>query len=208
MHQLESLRLKDLITAQRESLDFFFDQVDLESIEKIIETCLKARGLIVLTGVGKSGIIAEKIAATLMSTGTRSLYLPAANFLHGDIGGIGSDDVVIMLSKSGKTQELVEIIPHLKKKGASLVAVVSEVGSGIATAVDQVVELPLLKELCPFDLAPTTSTAVQLLFGDLLAMSLMQEKGFTLDLYADNHPGGAIGKKITMTVRDLMKSGE
>lgn len=208
MYQLESLRLRDLLTAQREALDFFFDEVDLESIEKIVEICLKSRGLIVLTGVGKSGIIAEKIAATLMSTGTRSLYLPAANFLHGDIGGIGSDDVVIMLSKSGKTQELLEIIPHLKKKGASLVAVVSEVGSGIATAVDQVVELPLLKELCPFDLAPTTSTAVQLLFGDLLAMSLMQEKGFTLDSYADNHPGGAIGRKITMTVRDLMKSGE
>jgi len=208
MQQVECTRLQALLATQRKTLEYFFNEVDLESIEKVVEMCLHSRGLVVLTGVGKSGVIAEKIATTLMSTGTRSIYLPAANFLHGDIGGIGPDDVVLMLSKSGRTQELLEIIPHLRKKRASLVAIVSDGKSQMTTSVDHVVELPLLKELCPFDLAPTTSTAVQLLFGDLLAMSLMQEKEFTLDSYADNHPAGAIGKKITTTVRDLMKTKE
>ena len=143
-----------------------------------------------------------------MSTGTRSLFLPAGNFLHGDIGGIGSDDSVILLSKSGRTEELLEMLPHLKKKGTTLIGVVSDVDSQLAQHVDHIVELPVLKELCPYDLAPTTSTAVQLLFGDLLAMSLMKKRDFTLELYADNHPKGAIGKRITKTVRDLMKRGD
>lgn len=208
MQQLEISPLQKLLQTQQTSLEYFFQHIDLEEVEKVVQLCLKIKGFIVLSGVGKSGIIAEKIAATLMSTGTRALYLPAANFLHGDIGAVSSEDLVILLSKSGQTQELVTVVPHLREKGCQIAAVVSNPESPLANGVEAKVHLPVWKELCPYDLAPTTSTTVQLLFGDLLAMSLMREKGVSLDDYAANHPAGAIGRNVTKTVRDVMVGKE
>ncbi|NGX37951.1 MAG: Arabinose 5-phosphate isomerase KdsD [Chlamydiae bacterium] len=208
MNSIQTGLLEDLFHKQRQYVNYFFDHLDFEQVQRVLDQCLQCKGLVILTGIGKSGIIAEKIAMTLVSTGTRALYLPAANVLHGDIGAIHKEDVVMMLSKSGQTEELLELIPHVKEKGCRSIAVVSEEGSTLGTEADFCVVLPVEKELCPFDLAPTTSTAVQLLFGDVLAMALMQENGFSLEQYAGNHPSGAIGKKVKKAVRDLMKTGE
>lgn len=199
--------LQTLLEEQKQYVDFFFQHLNLEQVEKIVQICLSCKGLVVLTGVGKSGIVAEKIAMTLVSTGTRSLYLPASNFLHGDIGAITPDDIVIVLSKSGRTQELVDLIPFLRKKKCLILGAISEEGSPLEQLSDQTILLPVEKELCPFDLAPTISTTVQLLFGDLIAMALMREKGISLEEYAGNHPSGSIGKK-TCQVKDLMKTGD
>jgi len=200
--------LQSLVEQQRQFVNSFFDQIDLEQIEQVVHACLKCQGLIVLTGVGKSGIIAEKIAMTLTSSGTRAIYLPAANFLHGDIGAVTKDDLILMLSKSGETRELLELIPHIRRKGSKIITVISDQDSRLAKKGDLTIYLPVEKELCSYDLAPTTSTSVQLLFGDLLAMALMREKGFTLEQFAENHPAGAIGKKITLFASDLMKTGD
>ena len=198
-------KLRDLYNLQRQYVNFFFDHLDLNQVDQVLKLCLECKGLLIWTGVGKSGIIAEKIAMTLISTGTRALYLPAINFLHGDIGGVCEGDVVVLLSKSGQTEELLELVPHLRRKKCRIVAIVSDAEGPLAKTADLCMVLPVEKELCPFDLAPTTSTAVQLLFGDLLAMAIMREKIFSLEDYARNHPSGAIGRKITRVVRDLMK---
>lgn len=207
MSTVSTTLLRSLFEKQREYISFFFNHLELQTVEKLVDLCLHCKGLVLLTGVGKSGIIAEKIAMTLVSTGTRSLFLPGANLLHGDIGAVASEDLFLILSKSGKTQELVDLVPYLRKKKCQIVAIVSDFESPLGKMADHVITLPVEKELCPFDLAPTISTAVQLLFGDLLAMALMREKGFSLEEYAGNHPSGAIGKKITHKVCDLMKTG-
>lgn len=196
--------LRDLFGDQQRHLTYFFDRVDVAQAEKVVDLCLQTRGLLILTGVGKSGLVAEKIVMTLISTGTKALYLPSINFLHGDIGIVSAEDTVLLLSKSGETEELLSLIPFIQKKGASIVALVSTPESRLARHANATVVLPVERELCPFDLAPTTSTEVQLLFGDVLAMALMKKKGFTLASYGENHPSGTIGKKITLKVEDLM----
>lgn len=196
--------LKKLFNDQQSHLTSYFEKIDLARAEEVVQLCLKTTGLLIFTGVGKSGIIAEKIAMTLISTGTKALYLPTTNFLHGDIGIISPDDCVVMLSKSGETEELVNLVPYIQKRGAKTIAWVSNLNSRLAHQVDLTLLLPVEKELCPFDLAPTISTEVQLLFGDVLAIALMQKKGFTLGSYGENHPSGMIGKKATIAVQDLM----
>jgi arabinose-5-phosphate isomerase len=196
--------LKELYNNQRQYLDYFFDRIDIKKTEEFIDHCLKCRGLIFFTGIGKSGLIAEKIAMTFVSTGTKALYLPPANLLHGDLGIVSSSDLFVILSKSGESSELLDLIPFVKKKGATIVSIHSNPHSRLAQQSDLEIELPLEKELCPFDLAPTTSTAIQLIFGDILAVALMRQKQISLEEYALNHPAGAIGKKATLRVSDLM----
>lgn len=196
--------IKEIFQEQKQCINHFFEQVSLNQIENFFQACQSCNGLLILTGVGKSGIIAEKIALTLASTGSRAVYLTPLNFLHGDIGIIRPQDHVIMLSKSGETEELLDLIPHIKRKGAKIFAVTSKMQSRLESVADLTLHLPVLKELCPFDLAPTTSTSVQLLFGDLLVAALMKAKNFSLDEYAQNHPSGSIGKKMTVYVKDLM----
>ncbi len=199
--------LQLLFEEQRGAIRYFYDHLDLEQAECSLEACQSCLGLLVLTGVGKSGIIAEKIAMTLVSTGTRAIYLPAMNFLHGDIGIISQGDLVLMLSKSGESEELLDLLPHIRRRGAKTLALISNPESRLAKKADMSLCLPVEKELCPFDMAPTISTEVQLLFGDALAMALMSKRGFRLDDYALNHPSGLIGRKISLRVRDLMKKG-
>ena len=200
--------LKCLFEEQRRYLNAFFDAVDPLAAEKILKILLECKGVIILSGVGKSGHIAQKIAATFSSTGTRSFFLNPSNALHGDIGFVGKEDLFLSLSKSGQTQELIDLLPHIQRKGAKTIAIVSSPHSKLAKMSDLSILLPVQREICPYDLAPTTSTAVQLIFGDCLAIALMQAKQFSIDDFALNHPKGILGRKITLKVADLMLKGE
>src|SRR3989344_1844510 len=200
MHRLfEELKLE---------LNRFFDLVDSKGADKVLQRLLECKGAVIFSGVGKSGLIAQKISATFLSTGTRAFYLSAADALHGDIGMVTREDVLIVLSKSGESQELIDLIPHVKRKGAFVIAVVSKRPSRLEAMADQAMFLPVEKELCPYNLVPTTSCAAQLLFGDALAIGLMQSKEFTIGDFAANHPAGLLGRKITAKVADLMLKGK
>src|SRR5260370_18885909 len=153
------------------------------------------KGKIVLVGVGKSGIIAQKIAATMTSSGTAAVYLHPSDALHGGLGIVTSDDVVIMLSNSGETDELLELLPYLKRREVPLVAIVGNLKSTIAQRADAVVDASVDQEACPFTLAPTAITTVALSIGDALAMTLMQSKGLTETSFASTHPAGHLGKR-------------
>lgn len=196
--------LKRLFEDQRKYLNQFFDAVDLSQAQKVLDKLASCRGVIIFSGVGKSGHIAEKISNTFVSTGTRSFFLNPANALHGDLGFVSSEDIVVCLSKSGGTQELVHLLPHIHHKGASTIAVVSTPNSKLSKMCEVSMVLPIQKEICPYDLAPTTSSAAQLIFGDCLAVALMQKKNFSLADFAANHPSGLLGRKITAKVADLM----
>ncbi len=196
--------LKELLQKQQQYLDFFFQRIELVKAEELLKRMLACTGTIILSGVGKSGLVAEKIAVTLTSTGTKALYLSPTNALHGDIGIVHPNDLFIMLSKSGESEELLQLVPYLRNRKVHIASIVCNPHSRLSKASDSNVVLPLEKELCPFDLVPTTSTAIQSIFGDLLAVALMQEKRFGLEEYANNHPAGRIGKRITLKVSDLM----
>lgn len=200
--------LQELLRDEQEGLNYFFENLDLIATQKLLDTLAACQGMIVFTGVGKSGLVAEKIALTMTSTNSRALYISPINALHGDIGIVSSKDIFIMISKSGESEELFNIIPTLRNKKVPLIGIVSNPKSRLAKACDQVLCLPLKKELCPFDLVPTTSTVIQMIYGDILAVALMRMKNFTLDDYALNHPAGRIGKRISLRVRDLMVQGE
>ena len=178
-----------------------------ESIDKIFEEIVHlihhSEGKIVLTGVGKSGIIAMKIAATLSSTGTPSFYLHAADATHGDLGIVEKKDVIIGISKSGNSQELKDLIPFLKRNGNTIIGMTSDVESFLAKQSDYILYTPITKEACPHNLAPTTSTTVQMVMGDALAISLMKLTGFQPQNFAQIHPSGSLGKKLNLKVGDL-----
>lgn len=193
--------LEDLLNRQRQYLNYYFEHFDKEEMSRFVQMCLNTEGLIVFTGVGKSGIIADKIAMTLVSTGTKALSLPPTNFLHGDIGILSEKDLLVLISRSGETEELFNLVSFARKRQTRLAAIVSNSQSRLARMCDITVHLPIEKELCPFDLAPTTSTVAQLLCGDLLAVALMQAKKFDLSQYVLNHPSGSIGQKIRMTLK-------
>ena len=201
------MSLSELFCQQQLYLNHFFNALNGQEAEAVFETLARCEGAIILSGVGKSGLIAQKISATLVSTGTRASFLSPGNALHGDIGAVSSSDVFLALSKSGETQELLDLIPAVQQKGARTIALVSSASSRLERICSQTVHLPVLRELCPYDLAPTTSTAVQLLFGDALAIALMKAKGFSVSDFAANHPAGLLGRKITMKVSDLMLKG-
>ena len=200
--------LQDLFEEQRGYINAFFQQIDMHRAQEVLDACLACEGKIIFSGIGKSGIVAEKLATTLTSTGTHALSLPPTNALHGDIGIINPADLLIMLSKSGESDELLSLVPIAKQRQVKTVAWVSNPNSRLAKLCDLSMHLPLEKELCPFDLAPMTSSALQLIFGDILSAALMKSKSFSLDEYAQNHPAGAIGKKATLKVRDLMLTGD
>ncbi|HSS20337.1 MAG TPA: KpsF/GutQ family sugar-phosphate isomerase [Pyrinomonadaceae bacterium] len=182
-------------------------RLDAGQIKRAVQLLASCNGKIVIVGVGKSGIIAQKIAATMTSTGTGALHLHPSDALHGGIGIINSDDVVMILSNSGETDEIIEMLPYLKRRGVPLIALVGNLNSTLARRADAVVDGSVDQEACPLNLAPTTSTTVALALGDALAMTLMQVKGLTSDDFAVNHPAGQLGKRLTLTVADLMYSG-
>ena len=179
-------------------------QLDKEQANKSIEILHSCLGKVIMTGVGKSGIVAKKIAATLTSIGTLAIYLHPCDALHGDFGIVTKDDAVIMLSNSGETDELITMIPHLKLRAVPIIGIFGNVKSTLARQVDAVLDASVDREACPLNLAPTTSTTVALAIGDALAMTLMQMKGLTPEDFAFNHPAGRLGKRLTLRVADLM----
>lgn len=194
------VQLKHLFSEQKKYLDYFFDHIDYNELHSFTRLLLECKGVIFFSGVGKSGFIAQKVCQTLVSTGTKSVFLNPTDALHGDIGIVGPEDIVVGFSKSGATEELIKLVPCARAKGAYLVGVSSFQESKLAKICDMHVYLPLERELCPFDLAPVTSTAIQMLFGDTVAIALMQQKNLTREEYALNHPAGRIGKRLILRV--------
>ena len=165
-------------------------------------------GKIVVTGMGKSGVIAQKISVTMISTGTLAVFLHPGDALHGDLGVIRESDVVVAISKSGETEELLNIFPYVKKVGVPVISITARLESTLAKESQVVLFTPVSEEACPLNLAPTSSTTAALVVGDALAMALMRMRGFTPDQFAQLHPGGQLGKRLLMTVGDVMRSGK
>jgi arabinose-5-phosphate isomerase len=172
-----------------------------------VRTVADAAGRVVVSGVGKSGIVGRKIAATLTSTGTPAMFLHPVEGLHGDLGIVGRDDVAILISKSGETDELAGLVEFLSRSGVSIIAMTGRTQSSLARAATVVLDCSVAEEACPMDLAPTTSTTVTLAMGDALAVALLLRKGFGPDDFARLHPGGALGRKLTLRVADVMVTG-
>jgi arabinose-5-phosphate isomerase len=200
--------VEDLLQQLRSNIDVLLQRFDAQGLSEIVRMVLSSNGVVFCTGVGKSGIIAQKISMTLSCSGTRAFFLSPQDALHGDVGAVGKGDIVFLFSKSGETSELLELCPALRNKGAHLVAVVMNPKGRLVNACEAAFILPELKELCPFDLSPTTSTIAQLIFGDLLAMALMRQKGISLSAFIENHPGGRVGRRQLVKVKDLMVTGD
>ena len=175
-----------------------------ERFADAVRLLLACKGRIIVSGVGKSGVIARKIAATLTSTGTPATFLHAVDSVHGDLGIVGRDDAAILLSKSGETDELFGLVAFLKRLGVRIVAITGNAGSTLARHADVVLDAAVTAEACPLDLAPTTSTTVALALGDALAVALFEAKGFQPGDFARLHPGGALGRRLLLLVRDVM----
>ncbi|MEO0278291.1 MAG: KpsF/GutQ family sugar-phosphate isomerase [candidate division WOR-3 bacterium] len=198
---------KRVIEVEIEEAKKLIDRIDENFVEavKILAEC---KGRVVLTGMGKSGIIAKKIAATMASTGTPAFFLHPAEGIHGDLGMITKQDVVIAISNSGNTKEILEIIPVVKRLGIKLISLTGNPNSELAKKSDVVINVGVDKEACPLGLAPTSSTTATLIMGDALAMALLKKKGFKREDFAMVHPGGTLGKRLLLKVEDLMHTGE
>jgi arabinose-5-phosphate isomerase len=181
-------------------------RLQLSQVERALTLLENCQGKVVLSGVGKSGIVAQKIAATLTSIGTVAVFLHPCDALHGDLGVVTTPDVVLLFSNSGETEELVAMVPHLKHRRVPIIAILGNLNSTLATQADVVLDAAVDREACPLNLAPTTSTTVAVAIGDALAMTLMQLRGITPEDFAFNHPAGRLGKRLTLKVGDLMLS--
>ena len=193
----------DALRQTRARLDDSF----VAAVDLIIES-LRNKGKVIVTGVGKSGNIGHKIAATLTSTGTTSVLLDTVNALHGDLGLVSDGDVVLALSYSGETEELLRILPAIKRFDVKIIAMTAHAKSHIARHSDAVLNVQVRKEACPFNLAPTSSTTAMLAMGDALAMCVLEARGFKKSDYARLHPAGAIGSSMLVQVKDIMRTGD
>ena len=177
-----------------------------ESFAQAVLLIARSRGRVIVAGVGKSGLIGRKIAATLTSTGTPATFLHPVESVHGDLGIVGPDDVAILLSKSGETSEMLPLLQELKRLGVAVIAITGDIRSTLGRAADAALDAGVTEEACPHDLAPTTSTTAALAIGDALAVALLEHKGFRREDFARLHPGGSLGKKLLTTVADVMEN--
>ena len=198
---------KETVGIESLAISKLADFID-DSFAEAVELIYNSTGRLIVTGIGKSAIIANKIVATLNSTGTPAVFMHAADAIHGDLGLILSDDVVMCISKSGNTPEIKVLIPFLKSAGNTLIAITGNQQSVLAEQANFVFNSYVEKEACPINLAPTTSTTAQLVIGDALAVCLLELRGFTKDDFAKYHPGGALGKKLFLRVSDLIIHNE
>lgn len=198
---------KNTILQESESIRRLADYID-QDFEKTVKTIYQSKGRVIVTGIGKSANISQKIVATLNSTGTPAIFMHAADAIHGDLGIIQEDDVIICISKSGNTPEIKVLVPLIKSRGNTLIGMVSNVDSFLGKQSDYVLKSTVDKEACPNNLAPTNSTTAQLVIGDALAVCLLEYRGFSSEDFAKFHPGGALGKKLYMRVNDLYKNNE
>ncbi len=194
------------ITMERDAVSLLLERID-ENFEKACALMLACKGRVVVTGMGKSGHIATKIAATLASTGTPAMFVHPAEASHGDLGMITSNDVVLALSNSGNVAEIVTLIPLFKRMRAPLISMSGNPESLLSKAADVHLDASVVEEACPLDLAPTSSTTVSLVMGDALAMALLEARGFTAEDFAFSHPGGSLGKKLLLKISDVMHTG-
>ncbi|MBA2708753.1 MAG: KpsF/GutQ family sugar-phosphate isomerase [Gemmatimonadaceae bacterium] len=199
-------RGRRVIRMEREALEESERRLG-ESFARAVTILARSKGRAIVSGVGKSGLIGRKIAATLTSTGTPATFLHPSESLHGDLGIVGATDVAILISKSGESNELVSLLEHLKRLGVCTIAITGDRGSTLARHTDVWLDAWVNEEACVHDLAPTTSTTVALALGDALAVALLEEKGFNADDFARLHPGGALGRRLLTQVRDVMVTG-
>jgi arabinose-5-phosphate isomerase len=193
---------QDVLNNESRAIQNLIQFID-NDFEACVQEIYSAKGRVVITGVGKSAIIANKIVATLNSTGTPALFMHAADAIHGDLGMIQNDDIVICISKSGNTPEIKVLVPLLKRRGSKLVALVSNTNSYLAQQADFVLNATIAEEACPHNLAPTTSTTAHMAMGDALAVCLLELRNFSSRDFAEFHPGGALGKQLYLKVSDI-----
>ena len=205
-HDIQKIA-KQVIKEEADAISSLINHIDGD-FSAAVETILKSKGRLIVTGIGKSANIATKIVATLNSTGTPAVFMHAADAIHGDLGIVQKDDVVMCISKSGNTPEIKVLIPLVKSLGNTLIANVGNMESFLAKQADYVLNSTVSKEACPNNLAPTSSTTAQLVIGDALAVSLLEMRGFSDRDFAKYHPGGALGKQLYLRVEDLCSQNE
>ena len=198
---------KDVLKLEADELIRHIDLIGNE-IEKAVKLILECKGKLVVTGVGKSGHIGAKIAATMASTGTPSFFVHPTEALHGDLGMISKNDLVLAISYSGESEELIRILPHLKRFGVKIIAMAKSPNSSLAKMADVFISLDIVREACPLGAAPTVSTTLTLALGDALAVCLMHERNFKKEDFANFHPGGSLGKRLFLKVSDVMRTDD
>ena len=198
---------KKVLRIEAEAVLDLLDRIDGE-FEKAAEMILECRGRLVITGIGKSGLICQKIAATMASTGTPTLFLHPAEGIHGDLGMLMRDDIVLAVSNSGETEEICRLLPVIKRMGLPLISMSGKPESTLARAGDVFLDISVREEACPLGLAPTASTTATLAMGDALAVALLLRRGFREEDFALFHPGGTLGKRLLLRVEDMMHSGD
>lgn len=196
--------VKDVLLTEAKEIEKAAANISFD-IEKAIDLIINSKGKLIVTGVGKSGLVGTKIAATLASTGTSSFFLHPTEAMHGDLGMIGKDDIVLGISYSGESEELVQILPHLKRFNIPLIAMARNEKSTLAQYADVFINISVDKEACPLDTAPTSSTTLTMAMGDALAICLMKKRDFKKEDFASFHPGGSLGKKLFIKVDDLLR---
>lgn len=197
---------KRVLQIERDAIAALISKIDAR-FDRACDLIVKSKGRVVVLGMGKPGFIAQKISATLSSTGTASFFLHPGEALHGDLGRVVREDVVVALSNSGRTEEIVKLLPLIKKIGAKLVAMTGDLKSPLARYADVTLDVSVRKEACSMNLAPTASTTAMLAMGDALAVALLERKGFQPKDFAFYHPGGTLGKRLLLRAQDLMRTG-
>lgn len=200
-------KAKEVIRVEAEAVASLGERID-EKFAQAVEMVYHCKGRVIVSGVGKSGLVARKIAATLASTGTSAFFIHAAEGLHGDLGVVREEDVILIVTKSGNTEELIALVPPLKNIGVKIITITGKLDSPLARISDVVLDASVKEEACPHDLAPTASSTAAMVLGDALAVALLERRGFTMEDFASIHPGGNLGKKLLTTVSDLMYSGD
>ena len=196
--------VKDVLLTEANELEKAAQKISFD-IEKAIDLIINSKGKLIVSGVGKSGLVGAKIAATLASTGTSSFFLHPTEAMHGDLGMIGKEDIVLGISYSGESEELVQILPHLKRLNIPLIAMAKSENSTLAKYADVFINIAVDKEACPLDTAPTSSTTLTMAMGDALAVCLMKKRDFKKEDFASFHPGGSLGKQLFVKVDDLLR---
>lgn len=196
--------VKDVLLTEAKEIEKAAANISFD-IEKAIDLIINSKGKLIVTGVGKSGLVGTKIAATLASTGTSSFFLHPTEAMHGDLGMIGKEDIVLGISYSGESEELIQILPHLKRFNIPLIAMAKNENSTLAKYADVFINISVEKEACPLDTAPTSSTTLTMAMGDALAVCLMKKRNFKKEDFASFHPGGSLGKKLFIKVDDLLR---
>ncbi|HEU19228.1 MAG TPA: KpsF/GutQ family sugar-phosphate isomerase [Deltaproteobacteria bacterium] len=199
-------KAREVIRIEGEAVLALKDRID-ERFEQAVDILFRCTGRVIITGMGKSGIIAQKIASTLTSTGTASLFLHPAEGLHGDLGAVLKNDAVICISKSGNTEEILKLLPVFKRQGVPVITLTGHVDSLLGRRSEVVLDVGVREEACPYDLVPTSSTTAALVMGDALAMALFEKRGLGIEDFAQFHPGGDIGKRLLLRVDDVMRTG-